>query len=68
MLKLDDLRNLSVDELEEKAEKLREELMQYRFQAKTGKLERRNVISQTKKDIARILTVKNEKKKEEVKA
>ena len=62
--KIEDLRALSVEELLEKAESLRKELMQYRFQLKTGKLERQNVIPETKKDIARMLTIATEKKGE----
>ncbi len=59
-----DLNNLSVEELQEKANQLKKELMQYRFQAKTGKLEQQSVIGRTKKDIARVLTAKNQKKGE----
>ena len=68
MLKTSDLRNLSVDELQDKLDKLKKDLMQYRFQAKTGKLERQSTIRETKSDIARIFTVINEKSREEVKA
>ncbi len=64
MLKLEELRGLAVDELEEKTRKLKKELMQYRFQAKTGKLERQNILRETRRDIARILTVMNEKSEE----
>lgn len=64
MLKATELRTLSIEELQEKANKLRHDLMQYRFQAKTGKLERQSLIRDTKQDVARILTVVNEKKKE----
>ena len=70
MLKTSELRNLSHGELKEKAEHLKKELMQYRFQLKTGKLERQSVIRIARRDIARILTVMNEKdeKKAEVKS
>lgn len=60
MLKVSELKNLSADELKEKAEKLKKELMQYRFQAKTGKLEKQSVIQHTRRDIARVLTVLNQ--------
>lgn len=59
-MKASELRNLSVEELQDKADKLKKELMQYRFQAKTAKLERQNVLKQTRRDIARILTVANQ--------
>ena len=40
VLKAKELRNMSVEELQEKVNQLKKELMQFRFQAKTGKLER----------------------------
>ena len=64
-LKIEDLRNLSPEELQEKAQQLKKDLMQYRFQAKTGKLERQSAMQEVKRDIARILTIKSEKKIEE---
>ena len=64
MLKVEELRGLDVAELEEKVSKLKKDLMQLRFQAKTGKLERQTAPSETKRDIARVLTVINEKKRE----
>ena len=64
MLKVEELRGLSEGELLEKAEALRKSLMQLRFQAKTGKLERQSAIKETRRDVARILTIMNEKKNE----
>ena len=64
MLKIEELRGLGVDELEEKANQLKKDLMKYRFQAKTGKLERQSTLNEVKKDIARVLTIVNEKKNE----
>ena len=64
MLKVDELRNLSPEELLEKAEQMRKSLMQLRFQAKTGKLERQSAVKETRRDIARILTIMSEKKNE----
>lgn len=64
MLKVEELRGLGVEELEEKANKLKRDLMNLRFQAKTGKLERKATLGETKKDIARILTIVSEKKNE----
>ena len=61
MLKVDELRNLSEEELLEKSEQLKKSLMQLRFQAKTGKLERQSTLKETRRDIARILTILNEK-------
>jgi len=65
MLKTKDLRNLNLDELQEKVNVVKKDLMQLRFQSKTGKLERQTAIRHAKKDIARILTVMSEKKSEE---
>jgi len=65
-MKIADIRSLSVDELQEKLNQVKKELMQSRFQAKTGKLERQSTLQEKKKDIARILTVINEKKVIEV--
>ena len=56
-----ELRSLNADELELKVVALKKELMQFRFQAKTGKLERQSAIRDTKRDIARMLTIINEK-------
>lgn len=64
MLKISELRELSVEELLEKAENRKKELMQLRFQQKTGKLERQSSLKEAKRDIARILTVISEMKKE----
>ena len=64
MLNVTDLRNLGPDELAEKLVQLKKSLMQYRFQSKTGKLETKNILKETKRDIARVLTVLNQTKKE----
>lgn len=64
MLKTKDLRAMSVEELSEKLEKTKKELMTLRFQAKTGKLERQSSIRENRQDAARILTIMNEKKVE----
>lgn len=63
MLDVKELRNLNTDELEVKLTQLKKELRQYRFQAKTGKLEKQSVIANTKHDVARILTIMNEKQR-----
>lgn len=66
-MKMTEITNLNLDELTEKLSQLKKTLMQYRFQAKTGKLERQTVLGETKRDIARILTVMTQKTKESVK-
>jgi len=59
-MKISDLRNMTKDELTAKQRALKEELMNLRFQARMGKLEKPSKISQTRKGIARILTVLKE--------
>ena len=59
-LKAKDLRSLSIDELNDKAEGLEKELFQLRFDAKLAKLENVMRLRQAKKDLAKILTVKRE--------
>jgi large subunit ribosomal protein L29 len=56
-----ELRNLGHDELKEKLTQLKKELRVFRFQAKTGKLEHQAKLKDTRRDIARILTIMNEK-------
>jgi len=65
MLKVSELRNLSLDELGDKLNQLKRSLMQYRFQAKTGKLERQSALQEVKRDIARVLTITNEQKRDQ---
>ena len=59
-LKAKDLRSLSIDELSDKAEALHKELFQLRFDAKLAKLEDLSKLRKTRRDLARILTVKRE--------
>jgi len=68
MIKASDLKSLSVDELQEKLSHSKKALMQLRFQAKTGKLERRSSIVDTKKDVARIFTAINAQEGKQAKA
>ena len=62
MLDTAELRSLAVEELQDKVMNLKKQLMQHRFQAKTGKLERQSALQETRRDIARLLTVIREKK------
>lgn len=59
-MKPEELRNMTKDELVSKELSLKEQLMNLRFQAKMGKLEKPSMISQIRKDIARILTILKE--------
>ena len=68
MLKVTELRELSIEELNEKINVLKKGLMQLRFQHKTGKLERQSAMKEAKRDIARVKTILNEKKRGEKKS
>ncbi|MDA8156839.1 MAG: 50S ribosomal protein L29 [Actinomycetota bacterium] len=59
-----ELKNSTVDELRAKEADLRKELFNLRFQQATGEIENPKRIWAVRKDIARLLTVITEKKKE----
>lgn len=56
-----ELRDLSDEELEEKLHERRQELFNLRFQSATGALENSARLRLAKREIARILTVRNER-------
>ncbi len=56
-----ELRDLSDQELEEKLHERRQELFNLRFQSATGALENSARLRLAKREIARILTVRNER-------
>ena len=60
-----ELRNLTIDELKQEESNMRKELFNPRFQKVTGEIENPKRISVVRKDIARVLTVMNEKSREE---
>lgn len=64
MKKPSELRVMTVDELKQQEANLRKELFNLRFQKVTGEIENPMRIRQTRKDIARVLTVITEKSKE----
>lgn len=59
--KIDELRALSVDELETKLREGKEELFNLRFQAATGQLESHGRLSAVRKEIAQIYTIIRER-------
>jgi large subunit ribosomal protein L29 len=63
-MKSKDLRVLSKQELMERLEVLRKQLMELQFKRKNG-VEKPHLFKETRKDIARILTVLQEKRNEE---
>lgn len=64
-LKAKELRELTVDELDEKCTALKKEYFDLRFQKRTGKLEQQSKLKQVRRNIARVLTVRNALEREE---
>ena len=62
-MKSAEIRNLSVDEIDQKANDLKKELFKLRVQAKNKTLEQLSRLIHTRRDIARLLTIKNEKER-----
>ena len=60
-MKARQLRDLSDDELQRKLHETRQELFNLRFQAATGALENSARLRLAKREIARILTLRNER-------
>jgi large subunit ribosomal protein L29 len=60
-MKVNEIRDLGVADLEKKIQDLNQELFNLRFQLHTGHLENSARLGQVKKDIARVKTVLQEK-------
>lgn len=60
-MRAETLREMSPEELDTKAQELREQLLKLRFQQSTGQIESPQMLRGVRKDIARILTVRREK-------
>jgi large subunit ribosomal protein L29 len=60
-MKATELRDLTDDELEHELHERRQELFNLRFQSATGALENSARLKVTKREIARILTVRTER-------
>jgi large subunit ribosomal protein L29 len=60
-MKPQDLRDMSDDELQHELAERRQELFNLRFQAATGAVENTARLKHAKREIARILTVRNER-------
>ncbi|MCH5212913.1 MAG: 50S ribosomal protein L29 [Oscillospiraceae bacterium] len=63
-MKINEVRDLSTAELEEKLQDYKKELFNLRFQKAVNQLENPKRITEVKKSIARILTVINERELE----
>ena len=62
-----EIRKLTREEIEKKIKDSKSELLDLRMKAATGSLEIPSKLDATKKDVARMMTVLNEMKKEEAK-
>lgn len=62
-MKATEIRDLGGDEIQQKLGELKETLFNLRFQHEIGQLENPKKIGQTKKEIARLKTILNEKLK-----
>ena len=64
-MKVSELRELAVEELQRKEQDLRKELFNLRFQQATGEIENPMRIRTIRKNIARVLTVITERDKKD---
>ena len=62
MLKADDLRQMTVDQLDDEVLKLKRERFNLRFQRATGQLENTSRVREVRRDIARIKTIARQKR------
>ena len=60
-MKVTDIRNMTTEELNEKLAELKKELFNLRFQHAVNQLENPHKMTEVKRDIARVMTVLNEK-------
>ena len=61
-MKPDDLRSMTIDQLDDEALKLKKEQFNLRFQRATGQLENTSRVRQVRRDIARIKTIAAQKR------
>jgi large subunit ribosomal protein L29 len=62
MHKPEDLRHMTVDQLDDEALKLKKERFNLRFQRATGQLENTSRVREVRSDIARIKTIARQKR------
>jgi large subunit ribosomal protein L29 len=63
-MKPSEIRDLKIEEIESKLAEAREELMNYRFQQVSGKLTDASQLRSLRRNIARMITIANERKAE----
>lgn len=64
MMKVAEVRELDVDDLQRRLAETRRELFNLRFQHATGQLENTGQLKEVRRNIARLLTVLNQKQRE----
>jgi large subunit ribosomal protein L29 len=62
MMKSDDIRGMTVDQLDDELLKLKKEQFNLRFQRATGQLENSSRVRVVRRDIARIKTIAQQKR------
>ena len=65
-MSINDLRELSIRELEDKVTELKKELMESRFSLATSQIEDTSIFKKIKKQIAQANTILTQKKREEM--
>ena len=65
-MSINDLRELSISELETKVSELKKELIESRFSLATSQIEDTSILKKIKKQIAQANTVLNQKKREDM--
>lgn len=63
-MKVAEIQDLGIEELEQRVSDTRRELFNLRFQNATGQLENTGQLKEVRRNIARLLTVLNQKKQE----
>ena len=61
-MKNNEIKNLSIDELQNKVNSLKKDLFNFRFRKINGQLEDTSKVSQLKKEVAKLLTKVNKRK------
>ncbi len=61
MIKANELRNMTLDEIKQKLEALKKDLYNLRTEARAGRIDKPHKISEARKDVARCETVIREK-------
>lgn len=64
-MKANEIRQLTKEEIEKKIKDSKSELLDLRMKSATGTLEKPSKIDAIKKDVARMMTILNERKREE---